>query len=86
MACPCCGCTCGRPETPDPEEHETTFKRHHISVTKNSLSKNWYIQVLHPNGSKLYDGWWRASENATWQEAIQEAKEGAMLVPKKESK
>ena len=77
MRCQCCECE--RPEVPEPEEHEITFKRHHISVSKDSLSVNWYIQVTHPNGCKLYDGWWRDSANETWQAAIEEGKRGAML-------
>ena len=84
MTCPCCGCICSQPETPEPEEHEVTFKRHHISVSKDSLSTNWYIRVTHPNGCKVYDGWWRDSENATWEEAVQEAKIGAMLIRAKQ--
>ena len=69
------------PQVPEPEEHEVRFKRHDINVSKDSLSVNWYIRVTHPNGSKLYDGWWRGSENATWQEAVEEAKRGALLIP-----
>lgn len=83
MNCCCCTkCGCAREEVPDPEEHETIFKRHHISVSKDSLSANWYIRVTHPNGSMLYDGWWRDSASATWQEAVEEAKQGALLLPK----
>lgn len=79
MRCPYCGCGCERAEVPEPEEHEVRFKGHDINVSKDSLSVNWYIRVIHPNGSKLYDGWWRDSENATWKEAVEEAKRGAML-------
>ena len=66
---------------PEPEDHDVRFKGHDINVSKDALSTNWYIRVIHPNGSKLYDGWWRDSANATWQEAVEEAKRGALLVP-----
>lgn len=79
MRCP----YCERKEVPEPEEHDVRFKGHDINVSKDSLSSNWYIRVTHPNGSKLYDGWWRDSANATWQEAVDEAKLGAMLVKPK---
>ena len=75
---------CERAEPHEPEEHDKRFKGHDINVSKDSLSANWYIRVIHPNGSKLYDGWWRDSANATWQEAIEEAKRGAMLNRPKE--
>lgn len=86
MICPCYECTCGRPEVPESEEHELTFKRHRISVTKDSPSTNWYIQVTHPNGCKVYDGWWLNSETATPKEAIEEAKQGAMLIGRSKAK
>lgn len=80
MRCQHCECDCGREEVPEPEEHDVRFKGHDINVSKDSLSSNWYIRVTHPNGSKLYDGWWRDSANANWKEAVEEAKRGAMLV------
>lgn len=85
MRCPCCGCECEcececeRSEPPEPEEHDVHFRGYDINVSKDALSLNWYIRVIHPNGSKLYDGWWRDSANATWHEAVEEAKRGAML-------
>lgn len=81
MRCLCSECDCERAEVPEPEDHDVRFKRHDINVSKDALSSNWYIRVTHPNGSKLYDGWWRDSANATWQEAVEEAKRGALLVP-----
>lgn len=86
MRCPCCECECEHAEPPEPEEHDVRFKGHDINVSKDSLSANWYIRVIHPNGSKLYDGWWRDSATATWQEAIKEAKRGAMLDARTQAK
>ena len=79
--CSCIECIGDQPE---PEEHDVRIKNHDINVSKDSLSANWYIRVTHHNGCKLYDGWWRESANATWQEAVEEAKRGAMLIKPKE--
>lgn len=79
MRCQCCECECEHSEPPEPEEHDVIFKGHDINVSKDSQSANWYIRVIHPNGSMLYDGWWLGSANATQHEAIEEAKQGAML-------
>ena len=85
MRCQCCECECEHSEPPEPEEHDVIFKGHDINVSKDSQSANWYIRVIHPNGSMLYDGWWRDSENAKWQEAVEEAKRGAMLAKSSEA-
>lgn len=81
MRCLCSECDCEREELPEPEVHDVRFKGHDINVSKDAPSSNWYIRVTHPNGSRLYDGWWRDSANATWREAVEEAKRGALLAP-----
>jgi hypothetical protein len=57
------------------------FKRHDITVSKDSLDANWYIVVTAPNGVRAYDGWWAESAAKTWCDAVSEAKHGAMLTP-----
>jgi predicted RNase H-like HicB family nuclease len=64
------------------EEHEMTFKKHHISISRPSEDKNWYIIVTAPNGCYAYDGWWRDSEFKTPKEAFEEAKRGALITKK----
>jgi hypothetical protein len=41
--------------------------------------RDWYIIVSGADGSRLYDGWWRHSSNASVDEALKEALEGAQL-------
>lgn len=43
--------------------------------------KPWYIQVRHPDGGYVYDGWWRDSEDAAHHEAMEEALKGSLLPP-----
>ena len=62
------------------EENEKTFKKHHITISRPSKDKNWYITVTSPNGCYAYNGWWRDSEFKTPKEAFEEAKRGACLV------
>jgi hypothetical protein len=62
------------------EEHQTTFKKHHIAISRPSEDKDWYIMVTAPNGCYAYDGWWRDSGFKTPKEAFDEAKFGACLV------
>lgn len=55
------------------------FKKHQIHLEKESPRKNWYIQVIAPDGRFCYDGWWRDSEDKTEREASAEAKRGACI-------
>jgi hypothetical protein len=61
------------------EGHHHTFRRHSISLTRESSLHDWYIIVKHPSGGNLYDGWWRDSSDKTAKDALAEAKRGAML-------
>jgi hypothetical protein len=62
------------------------FKGHTICVERKHDHENWYITVTAPNGCYAYDGWWSNSEHTTALEAIEEAKSGALLAARKESK
>lgn len=56
------------------------YKKHSIIIERDEDANNWwYIQVISPKGTYLYDGWWQNSEDKTAKEALQEAKKGAML-------
>lgn len=61
-------------------ERHVTFKRHAIHVERDQKMFGWwYIIVTAPNGCHAYNGWWRDSAGRTADEAIAEAKRGAML-------
>jgi predicted RNase H-like HicB family nuclease len=62
------------------DEFNYTFKRHDIALTRDREDANWYIRVRGPDGLHKYDGYWRESAGKTLKEALQEAKEGALLV------
>jgi predicted RNase H-like HicB family nuclease len=62
------------------DEFSYTFRRHSIVLTREDEDRNWYIVVTAPSGLKCYDGWWRDSAGKPLKDALQEAKEGAMLV------
>ena len=62
------------------EEMRTTFKKHEITVERDTETRDWYITVEAPGGGLIYDGWWIHSEDKTAREAIKEAKRGAMLI------
>lgn len=55
------------------------YKRHQIHLEKESPCKDWYIQVVAPDGCYAYDGWWRDSADKTEHEASAEAKRGARI-------
>lgn len=56
------------------------FKRHDIHIQRDEKMFGWwYIIVTAPCGSKAYNGWWHDSADRTADEAIAEAKRGAML-------
>ncbi|WP_186070776.1 hypothetical protein [Burkholderia gladioli] len=40
----------------------------------------WYIQVRHPDGCFIYDGWWTPDHEATVDDAVAEAFRGAELL------
>lgn len=56
-----------------------TFKKHVITVERETKRDNWYITVQCPDGTYAYDGWWRDSVDKTVEQAIAEAKHGAQL-------
>lgn len=60
-------------------EKHVRFRNHQITLQKDDYKANWYIIVTGPDGCYAYDGWWRNSESATWQEALSEAKRGACI-------
>lgn len=63
-----------------------TFKKHEITVERESRKDNWYIRVTAPCGSYAYDGWWSDSASKTVKEAFEEAKRGAQLNPNGEAR
>lgn len=79
MNCNCSECECERQEPPEEEEHNFTYRRHSITLTKDAPDRNWYIVVRAPSGLMCYDGWWHESAGKTWREALEEAKRGACL-------
>jgi hypothetical protein len=60
-----------------------TYKRHEIHLNREDRNDDWYIQVIHEDGGRLYDGSWGDSAGKTRREAIIEALRGAMLWPNK---
>jgi predicted RNase H-like HicB family nuclease len=58
----------------------TRFKNHDITIQRDGDDTNWYIRVRAPNGLYAYDGYWLNSAGKSAKEALQEAKEGALLV------
>ncbi|CUA99386.1 hypothetical protein [Comamonas thiooxydans] len=67
-------------------QYTRTFKKHSITVQRESRKDNWYIRVTAPCGSYAYDGWWTDSASKTAKEAFEEAKRGAQLDPDKEAR
>ncbi|WP_054074528.1 hypothetical protein [Comamonas testosteroni] len=67
-------------------QYTRTFKKHSITVERESRKDNWYIRVTAPCGSYAYDGWWSDSASKTAKEAFEEAKRGAQLDPDKEAR
>jgi hypothetical protein len=55
------------------------FKGHTIRVERENPESDWYITVEAPDGTYAYDGSWRDSAHETADEAIEEAKRGALL-------
>jgi predicted RNase H-like HicB family nuclease len=62
------------------DEFSYTFRRHSIELTREREDRNWYIRVRAPSGLHAYDGYWLDSAGKSLKEALQRAKEGAMLV------
>lgn len=60
-------------------EIRVEHKGYEIIVDRMNSNRNWYIQVRHPDGGYVYDGYWPDSEHKTSGEAITEAKKGALL-------
>jgi hypothetical protein len=69
------------PDSPYEDEARTTFRRHEIHVSREPEC-NWYIRVMAPSGLYAYDGYWSESWNRTRAEAIEEARRGALLLPR----
>lgn len=65
-------------------EVEATFKGHHIHGTQDKPGRDWYIRVTAPSGSYAYDGYWRDSAGKTADEVLDEAKDGAGLLTRKQ--
>jgi predicted RNase H-like HicB family nuclease len=63
-----------------PDEFSYTFRNHNILLTRDEVDRNWYVQVIAPTGCYACDGYWLNSAGKTLKEALQYAKEGAMLV------
>ena len=61
------------------DEFSYTFRRHSIELTREHEDRNWYIRVRAPSGLYAYDGYWLNSAGKSLKEALQEAKQGAML-------
>jgi uncharacterized protein (DUF2461 family) len=61
------------------ESYEGSYKKHAIYIFRDQDTGDWYIQVVAPNGTFAYDGWWASSEDKTIDQAIAEAKDGAQL-------
>ena len=67
-------------------QYTRTFKKHDITVERESRKDDWYIRVTAPCGLYAYDGWWPDSASKTAKEAFEEAKDGAQLDPNKEAR
>jgi hypothetical protein len=57
------------------------YKKHLIECTRDTRDEEWYIIVTHPDGGRLYDGWFNDSQTKTLREVIVEALRGAGLWP-----
>lgn len=60
-------------------EISVSYKGYQITVERERRGVDWYITVTCPSGDLAYDGWWRDSAYKSHEEAIAEAKKGAML-------
>ena len=60
-------------------QYHRTYKKHDMTVERDSRKDDWYIRVTAPCGSYAYDGWWPDSADKTAAEAFEEAKDGACL-------
>ena len=58
------------------------WRDHEIWLQRDVQSSlgGWYIQVKHPDGCYLYDGWWRPVHYTSPDEVVAEAFEGACLL------
>lgn len=56
------------------------YRKHDIHLNRKP-GRNWYIQVIAPDGQYAYDGFWRDSEGKSIKEAALEALNGACLWP-----
>lgn len=54
--------------------------RDHLIFVEREIPGAWYIQVTHPDGCFIYDGYWRGSVGKTLEEAVAEAFRGAELL------
>ncbi len=69
-------------QEPDSFEAKYTVlepQEYSITATRDDEFSNWSIEVRHPDGGHLYDGYWRDSVDKTMTEVIAEALHGAML-------
>jgi hypothetical protein len=55
------------------------YKGYTIIVERERDCDDWYIQVTGPDGTYSYDGWWNGSAYRSEDDAIAEAKSGAMI-------
>lgn len=60
-----------------------SFDGHDISISKDHREDDFYIVVTSPDGTHAYDGWWNDSKDATIDEAVEEALDGAQLRPRR---
>lgn len=58
------------------------WRGHEIWLQRNdeSIIGGWYIQVKHPDGCYLYDGWWRPDGYVSPDDVVAQAFEGACLL------
>lgn len=58
--------------------YETVIADHQVIIEKRA-GEDYYIEVRAPNGCYCYDGFWAGSADKTIEEAIAEAKAGALI-------
>ena len=64
----------------DTDAYSGEYEGYGIELTREDESDNWYIQVAHPSGGLLYDGWWSNSDREPIGAAMQEAITGSELL------